>query len=286
MAIEFNPMRSLIYVDVVKEDYRHMLKHWLYYHHVPESMSQFGPYVSKYAFYPALPTPTDGEKFGTHRMQLTEHYWMVNPLTPEFKNKTMTEYFPIDVLKWQGNVPDDSKVAVLEGEEAEMMESGDAARSVGGDNGCPPFIWAFVPLSWEEDLKGAGRTMEDGPNYRWQFVMKYPEGVSMEEGDKWFYKEVVPKFQESEDVTRMLTSKIMQNINHCPYQRVVEIWFNCPSGWHRTAVEKAKEIKKPSWAKYDEFPYLKPKFEISSLFLTDIAESDNYTQYRGFIPMR
>jgi hypothetical protein len=286
MAIEFNPMRSLIYVDVVKEDYRHMLKHWLYYHHVPESMAQFGPYVSKYAFYPALPTPPDGERFGTHRMQLTEHYWMVNPLTPEFKNKTMTEYFPIDVLKWQGNVPDDNKVAILEGEETEMMESGDEARSAGGDNGCPPFVWAFVPLSWEEDLKGVGRTMEDGPNYRWQFVMKYPDGVSMEEGDKWFYEDVVPKFQESEDVTRMLTSKIIQSVNNCPYQRVVEIWFNCPSGWHRTAVEKGKEIKKPSWAKYDQFPYLKPKFEISSLFLTDIAESDNYTQYRGFIPMR
>ncbi|AWI06622.1 hypothetical protein [Clostridium drakei] len=286
MSIQFQPMRSLIYVDVVKEDYRHMLKHWLYYHHVPESMAQFGPYVSKYAFYPALPTPPDGERFGTHRMQLTEHYWLVNPLTLEFKNKAMTEYFPIDVLKWQGSVPDDNEVAILEGKETEKMKSGDAARSTGGDNGMPPFIWAFVPISWEEDLKGEGRTMEDGPNYRWQFVMKYPDGVSMEEGDKWFYEEVIPKFQESPDVTRMLTSKILQSINNCPYQKVVEIWFNCPSGWHRTAVEKAKEIKKPSWAKYDEFPYLKPKFEISSLFLTDIAESDNYTQYRGFIPMR
>ena len=53
-----------------------------------------------------------------------------------------------------------------------------------------------------------------------------------------------------------------------------------------SAVEKAKEIKKPSWAKYDAFPYLKPKFEIASLFLTDIAESDNYSQYRGYITMR
>lgn len=286
MSIEFQPMRSLIYVDVVKEDYRHMLKHWLYYHHVPESMSQFGPYVSKYAFYPALPTPPDGERFGTYRMQLTEHYWMVNPLTPEFKNKAMTEYFPLDVLKWQGTIPDDNEVAVLEGKETEKMASGDAARSTGGDNGMPPFIWAFVPISWEEDFKGSGRTMEDGPNYRWQFVMKYPDGVSLQEGDKWFYEEVVPKFQESPDVTRMLSSKIIQEVNNCPYQRVVEMWFNCPSGWHRTAVEKAKEIKKPSWAKYDQFPYLNPKFEISSLFLTDIPESDNYTQYRGYISMR
>lgn len=285
MAIQFQPMRSLIYVDVVKEDYRHMLKHWLYKHHIPDSISQFGPYVSKYAFYPALPTPPEGERFGTIRMQLTEHYWTVNPMTENFKNKALTEYFPLDVLKWQGTIPDDGKVAALEGEDVENME-GDNARATGGNNGCPPFIFAFVPVCWEEDFKGSQRTVEDGPNYRWQFVIKYPEGVSMEEGDKWFYEEVVPKFQVMPDVLRILSSKIMQEVNGCPFQRVVEMWFNCPSAWYRAAVVNAKEIKKPSWAKEDQFPYLKPYFEVSSLFLTDIAESDNYSQYRGYITMR
>ena len=285
MAIQFQPMRSLIYVDVVKEDYRHMLKHWLYYHHVPESMAQFGPYVSKYAFYPALPTPPEGDRFGAHRMQLTEHYWLVNPMESSFKNKALSEFFPLDVLKWQGNIPDDEIVQILEDEETTKL-GGDDARTTGGNNGCPPFIFAFVPICWEEDFKGANRTIEDGPNYRWQFVMKYPDGVSIEEGDKWFYEEVIPKFQAMPDVLRMLSSKIIQEINECPYQRVVEMWFNCPSAWHRSAVVNAKEIKKPSWAKCDQFPYLQPKFEISSLFLTDTAESDNFTQYRGYIPMR
>lgn len=285
MSIQFQPMRSLIYVDVVKEDYRHKLKHWLYRHHIPDSISQFGPYVSKYAFYPALPTPQDGERFGTYRMQLTEHYWMVNPMSNEFKNKTLREYFPLDILRWQGNVPDVDDFMDNMEEAAANME-GDDARATGGDNGMPPFIFAFVPISWEEDFKGAGRTTEDGTNYRWQFVMKYPEGVSLEEGDKWFYEEVIPKFKEMPEVLRILTSKVIQEVNECPYQRVVEMWFDCPSLWHKAAVEKAKDIKKPSWAKHDEFPYLKPKFEISSLFLTDIAESDNYTQYRGYITMR
>lgn len=285
MAIEFKPMRSLIYVDVVREDYRHMLKHWLYKHHIADSISQFGPYVTKYAFYPALPTPPEGERFGTYRMQLTEHYWLTNPMTCDFKNKALTEYFPTDVLKWQGTIPDDGIVQVIEGVEIESM-GGDDARSTGGDNGCPPFIFAFVPICWEEDFKGLERTVEDGPNYRWQFVIKYPNGVTREEGDKWFYKEVVPKFQAMPEVLRLLSSKVIQEVNGCPFQRVVEMWFNCPSAWYRAAVEKAKDIKKPSWAQYDKFPYLKPKFEISSLFLTDIAESDNFTQYRGYVTMR
>lgn len=57
MAIEFNPMRSFIYVDVVREEYRHKLHHWLYYHHIPESIGQFEPYCTKYTFFDALPTP-------------------------------------------------------------------------------------------------------------------------------------------------------------------------------------------------------------------------------------
>ena len=43
---EFYPVRSLIYVDLAHEDYRIKLENWLYRYHVPDSISQFGPYVS------------------------------------------------------------------------------------------------------------------------------------------------------------------------------------------------------------------------------------------------
>ncbi len=52
-------------------------------------------------------------------------------------------------------------------------------------------------------------------------------------------------------------------------------------------VEETKSfIKKPEWAQEEEFPYLKPQFNIASVFLGDIATMDAYSQYRGYIPMR
>ena len=45
-------------------------------------------------------------------------------------------------------------------------------------------------------------------------------------------------------------------------------------------------IAKPEWAQQDKFPYLKPQFNIASMFLGDRATSDNLSQYRGFITMR
>lgn len=277
MAFEFCPMRSLIYVDVVKEQYRHKLQHWLYRIHIPESISHFGPYVTKYAFYNALPVPPEGERFGTRRMQMTEHYWLINELKPEMKTHALSEYMPLEVLRWQGMIPDEEVTGAI---------SGDDHRKSGNKGGCPPFVFAHVPINWEEDFKGKGRLVQDGPNYRWQFVINYPEGVTPEEGDAWFYNQVVPYFTEQKDVTRFLSSKIIKSVNNCPFHRLVELWFDGPEQWYEVAVTNAQAIQKPKWAQQDKFPFLKPNFNIVGMFLTDMAASDNMNGSRTYVTMR
>ena len=271
MSVEFRPMRSVIYVDVCREEYRHRLQHWLYGHHIQDSISNFGPYVTKYAFYNALPVPPEGERFGTRRMQMTEHYWLVNEMEPEMRNKAIAEYMPMDVLRWQGCVPDTDETP------HENLD-GDVGRSIGGDNGCPPFVFAHVPISWEEDFKGKGRMVCDGPNYRWQFVIQYPDGVSEEEGERWFHEEIVPYFQARPEVNRFLSSRIYHDVVGCTFHRLVELWFDGPEEWYQAAVEGAKALPKPVWAQQERFPFLKSNFNIVGMFLTDIPTSDNLTQ--------
>ncbi|MCR4781671.1 MAG: acetyl-CoA hydrolase [Lachnospiraceae bacterium] len=287
---DFYPVRSLIYVDLADEDYRIKLENWLYRYHVPDSIAQFGPYVSKYAFYPALPMPEGAERFGTVRMQLTEHYWLANPNDIGFaKNhhKALTEVFPKDVLVWQNNLPDEGKSHSVVKGESQNFEGDDARATKGNEElGTVPFIFAFIPVWWEDDLKGEGRTLEDGPNYRWQFMVKYPEGVSREEGDKWLMEEFLPEFAKQKEVNRILSSKIKKEVNNCEFDRVVEMWFDCPTAWKVAVKAVSESVKKPSWAETSDFPYLKKSYGISGIFLSDIARSDNLTQYRGYIPMR
>ena len=277
----FEPMRSLIYVDVAKEDYRVKLENWLYKYHIPDSISQFGPYVSKYAFYQALPVPEGGERFGAIKMQLTEHYWLANPnnIAQFDHHQALTEFFPPDVLKWQGNLPDEDF-------QCENVE-GDEARAVKGDasKGTVPFIFAFVPVWWEEDYKGAGRTIEDGPNYRWQMVIKFPDDAK-DTGDKWLRDEFIPAFVECEETTRILSSKVIKEANGCEFDRVVEMWFEGPSAWKAAVDKAAKKVRRPAWFETEDFPYLTQSYGISSVFLSDIARSDNMTQYNGYITMR
>ena len=147
---KFEPMRSLIYVDCVSEDYRPKLQRWLYKTHIPDSISQFEPYVTKYAFYPSFPIPPQGDRFGYARMQLTEHHWLVSDLDPRLEIKAIAETFPMDVLVWQGQIPAAAHT------DAQIDSDGDAGNAARKSNNAEgnPFIFAFLPMWWEKDLKG------------------------------------------------------------------------------------------------------------------------------------
>ena len=283
---KFEPMRSLIYVNVAKEDFRPNLERWLYKTHIPDSISQFEPYVTKYAFYPSYQCPPEGERFGYAKMQLTEHHWLVSDLDPRLGIKAIAETFPMDVLVWQGNLPE---AALAGGGPAAPGEDGcdigNEARQTAVE-GANPFIFAFLPMWWEMDIKGKGRTIEDGPNYRWNMAIGFPEGVDKAEGEKWLFEEVIPVFEKAPEVTRILASKVKKDINGCVMDYVIEVWVGNQSEWYKVAVEDTKSIPKPAWAQQDQFPYLKPYHNIICACVSDFTMSNNLKNYHGYMPMR
>ena len=159
---------------------------------------------------------------------------------------------------------------------------GDTHRTSGGGE-MPPFVMVFVPMNWQDDYKGKGRTIADGPNYRWLFVLDFP---NPEEGEKWFQETLVPYFQSRPEVNRFLSSKINQDMLNCKFQRLVELWFDGPEEWYAAAVEGTKDMEKPVWAQQEQFPFLKANHNIVGIFVPDMATSDHLTQYRGYITMR
>lgn len=308
---KFEPMRSFIYVDCADEDYRPKLQRWLYKTHIPDSIGQFDPYVTKYAFYPTFPIPPEGERFGYVRMQLTEHHWLVSDFDPRLEIKAIAETFPMEVLVWQGNLP----ASALEGmnekprtqadENANSTEfegpelvTGDEVRGEddGGDignearqtnvEGGNPFIFCFCPMWWEDDIKGKGRNIEAGANYRFNVAFGYPEGVDKAEGDAWFQEQVLPIFENAPECTRILHSRVKKEINDCVMDHVYEFWFANQSAWHKVAVEGTKNLEKPAWAQQDQFPFLKPYHNVISGAVADFTMSDNLQNYHGYLPRR
>ena len=123
---------------------------------------------------------------------------------------------------------------------------GDVGRSIGGDNGARPSSSPMCPSPGRRDFGGKGRMVCDGPNYRWQFVIQYPDGVSEEEGERWFHEEIVPTSRPGRRSTASLSSRIYHDVVGCTFHRLVELWFDGPEEWYQAAVEGAKALPSPS----------------------------------------
>jgi hypothetical protein len=157
---------------------------------------------------------------------------------------------------------------------------------VGTREGYHPTVFAFAPLFWEDDFKGSGRTIEDGANYRWLILFKYPDGVSVEDGDEWFRNEFVPAIVARPEVNRFLSSRVLDQPKTGPFQRVAEIWFDNARKWEQAMEGIQSEVKQPSWARWEKFPFIEPYKDFVGEFLLDRPESDHLEQYRGYISTR
>ncbi len=272
---EYRPMRSFILNNVRSDNDRPKAFRWLYKQHIPESISQFMPYCTKYATYHALPLPKGAENFGTYNWIMTEHYWNINIFqeknSAHSSGLAFSEDYPEDFLEFTCQPP--SK---------ELRQSG----WQGSKDGYHPIVFCFAPIFWEEDIKGAGRMTDDGANFRWLFFLSYPEGVTEEDGDAWFKDVFAKEAAEMPEVIRFMSSKLLDEPKINPFNRVVELWFDDSNAWHRAMVENAHKFTKPSWATQDQFPFFESYKDITGVFIMDRPDSDHLTQWRGYITTR
>ena len=272
---QWRPMRSIIMVCVRDDSDLPAAYRWLYKHHVADSISQFAPYVTKYASYRALPIPPSGEDFGTYNFIMTEHYWLIDPFNGD-KTGTpvglaLKEYFYDDYLVITRNVPG-----------AGLRQS----KWMGTRDGYHPTAFTFLPIFWEDDFKGRERNVEDGPNYRWLITFAYPDTISREEGDEWFRKEFVPAVAALPEVNRFISSRVLDEPRKSPFHRFCEIWFDNSKQWEKAVAKLRTTVRKPSWATYGEFPFMEPYKDFVGVFLLDKPESDHLEQFRGYVTTR
>lgn len=263
------PMRSFLMVSVRDDNDLPAAYRWLYRHHIPDGISQFAPYVTKYATYRALPLPSGAEDFGTYNWIMTEHHFLLSPFGK--LGLAFAEYFDEQYL-----------------ELTRQPVGGELRPGIwsGSREGYHPTAMALTPIFWEDDLKGADRTIEDGPNYRWLIMFKYPPSVSREIGDRWFLEIFAAALIGRLEVNRFLSSRVLDDPCPGPFDRVAEIWFDDSKGWGAAIAAVRTFVEKPSWAEWDQFPFLEPYKDLVGEFLLDRPESDHLQQYRGYISTR
>jgi len=151
-----------------------------------------------------------------------------------------------------------------------------------------------VPAEPTEDFHGAALRPEDSTILRWVIAMRYPDGVSEEEGEDWYLKAHVPEVCRQPGLLRFFSHKAL-HVTRTPipssnaqrpffdrasplmakkWHRISEQWYANDRGWAEAILRNPPAYTRPPWARHDRYPFLVPGEEFISTFLLEQPDRD------------
>lgn len=248
--------KSVMIVNIRSMDDLPVMERWIQQDHFPESCMHFGPGIARYMSYRVIPPPPemyeDVKKFGYCNWRVTETWWPQGrvPFSAGLN------------ARWTSKiVPDYDQIATMNA--------------------------VNVPLVHAQDYKGQELTLDDRPMMRWVIAMRYPKGVSFEEGEDWYLNVHAKEALQQSGLTRYFTSPCIPGGRPGgppPFHRWAEMWYTGFNSWHKSVIDSPPKYTKPKWAKYDKYPFLQPGVDFVSTFILEKPTNDNLRDRLGYIP--
>ena len=155
--------------------------------------------------------------------------------------------------------------------------------------------WAAKPINWKEMNPGVpprvafsvytppteiflgGKYRADEKSIiRWYTVTKYPKGVSLEEGEDWFLNVHTKEVLQQPGLTAFFSSRACHMPGRYPIEwvRLTELWYEDFNSWKKSIIDSPPKYTKPSWARYDKYPFLEPYVDFVSTFILERPDHD------------
>jgi hypothetical protein len=119
----------------------------------------------------------------------------------------------------------------------------------------------IVPAIATENFHSTMGPMElaDTTFLRWVTVIKYPEGVSVEEGEKWFLEVYAKEASKQPGLLNFFSHKCISGVKRLDpgekeWVRVVEYWYDDFDAWENAVIKAPPGYTKPSWG--GEYPFV------------------------------
>ena len=151
-------------------------------------------------------------------------------------------------------------------------------------------IMVNVPVAPTEDFAGGDRSLDDKTILRWVMVFRYPEGVSVEQGDDWYVNVHAPQVLRQPGLTRFFSYKVIPSpvsvrkgastFLHprsqvtSNWHRVSEQWYENANGWVESVITSPPAYAKPTWATHDHYPFLAPGIDFAGIFILERPTDD------------
>lgn len=188
-------------------------------YHSKECIRFFGPWLARYETYRSFDAPED---------PALEPYGVISP-------GRVTELWYRSVEEWVEAKPNSRPYTPPPG--GWQRGTSTVPRPV-----------AIVPAMPTEDFLGKEPSPEESPIVRWYQAIKYPEGVSAEDGEKWYTEVFAQEAKEQNDLLRFASWKAVPNSPiQSPWMRITEMWYPSVEAWYTSAIESPPKYTKPAW---------------------------------------
>lgn len=210
---------------------------WLYHDYVPGVLGRYGSLLTQYDTYRSAYIPRSlkqyGSLYGLYNWRCLNQSWLECP----------DDGFP-------------------------------SAETWRGETSSRPPVTLVLPLRHTEDFKGQGKTLYDFPSIiRWVVAFKYPDTVSLEDGEAWYVKVHAPEVKRQKKLLRFFSSRADAGAGN-GFVRVSELWYENLNDWKESIIDRPLSYTAPPWDTLLAYPFFKPYEEMVSMFLDERPECD------------
>ncbi|HUV44578.1 MAG TPA: hypothetical protein VMW13_07095 [Dehalococcoidales bacterium] len=201
---------------------------WYFRYHYKECLRFFGPWLRRYESYRAQEPPPEAERFGVRRGRLTELWY-----------DSIESFIEAKPFSWPFTRSSFTRVS----------------------NNAQPAAGAMVPAMPTEDFLGKAPTPEERPILRWVCVFRYPEGVSLEDGEKWYLDVHSREVAQQPGLLKYVShSALKDSPMPSPWVRVSELWYEDFDAWRKANIDSPPGFTSPPWADSEPFVELASTF--------------------------
>jgi hypothetical protein len=225
-------------------------------YHAPEVIAQDGPMILRFIAYRPLPVIPEALAYGYYNERVTE-IWFRS--VDDFKRT------PGVMFKSQ---PGPRK--------SFTFQAPWANKPVVWEAGIRPRVGLNVITPSPDNFLSGKYTTDEKTYIRWYTVTKYPQGVSLEEGEDWFLNVHAKEVVQQPRLMKYFSSRAVEVPGHTPntWVRLTEMWYEDFHSWKKSVIDSQPKYTRPSWAKYDKYPFLEPYVDFASTFLMERPDHD------------
>lgn len=219
---------------------------WYRSTHSKESLLFVGPWLRRYWSYKSLDVPAEADRFNVVRYRNTEMWYA----SLADRKESQPVFFPL-------TGPPQPPAA-------------DRAKYANRTRIANMYVFA-VPS--EKYIDGWPRQR---PSYiRWLFFARYPQNVSVADGEKWFANVHAPELAKAQGVRRFVCYKTAEPPAAGAWVRACEMWFDDYAAWKQAMMVAPPKFTPPSWG--GTFPF----HEIISTFTDPQPDMDFFRDSDG-----